>query len=258
MMPGRRRPPSTVTALYRFFDKAGTLLYIGISHTIPRRLDQHQDTKPWYHEVARITVEHHPDRAAALGFEERAIKAERPKYNIVHNRGRIPAPPAGAGQWTFETLHGGHRRTIDLYLLAELDCSAMVDDYYELDGEGQLAEYVQYLERRYPQWLDDDAVPILWTVAGPGTYEFAPFQSGRFAATSEAGPHQDFLTYFTWPYDRRTGDQLDWFKLPVRNDRFAEFAQALDWLPSPLQPTCPLRSILASREGTDPIRRRPA
>lgn len=248
------RLPSTVTALYRFFNNAGALLYIGISNTVPKRLGQHEGAKTWYHEVVRITVEHHPDRPTALAFEERAIKAERPKYNIQHNRGRIPDAPAGAGRWTFESLRSGYERTIDLYLLGELDCSAMVDDYYELDGEGQLEQYVQYLGERYPQWLAADAVPILWTVAGKGTFEHAPFQSGEFATGADGWPHADFLTEFTWPYDAETGEQLDWFKLPVRIDRFPEFAQALDWLPSALQPTCPLRSILASRSGIGPTR----
>lgn len=42
---------------------------------------------------------------------------------------------------------------------------------------------------------------------------------------------------------------MDWFRLPVRNDRFPEFGEALGWLPSPLQPYAPLRSIMASRHG---------
>ncbi len=244
-----QRPTAVTTALYRFFGKAGDLLYIGISGSIPHRLGQHHRTKPWYHEVARITVEHHPDRPTALNFEERAIKAERPKYNIVHNRGRIPAAPAGAGRWTFASLHSGFERTSALYLYGELDCSAMVDDYYELDGEGQLARYVQYLEEHHPQWLSADAVPIIWFVRGAQTMENAPFQSGEYGPDGKWGSRNDFLSEFTWPYDARTGERVDWFKLPVRIDRFPEFAQALDWAPSALQPTCPLRSILASRDG---------
>jgi len=247
--------PSTVTALYRFFDKTGALLYIGISGAIPTRLGQHHDTKPWFHEVARVTVEHHPDRPTALAFEERAIKTERPRYNIVHNRGRIPGPPKGAGRWTFTFQPGGYERSATLYLYGELDCSAMVDEYYELDGEGQLAAYVEYLEEHHPEWLAADAVPIIWLVRGEEIAEHAPFQSGEYGPEGKWGWRENFLTEFTWPRDARTGELLDWFKLPVRIDRFPEFAQALDWLPSALQPTCPLRSILASRSGIEPTRR---
>lgn len=256
MAPGRqpRRIPSGTTALYRFFDSAGALLYVGISGAIPTRLGQHHDTKPWYHEVARITVEHHPDRPTALAFEERAIKTERPKYNIVHNRGRIPGAPSGAGRWTFASLHSGLKRSVTLYLYGELDCSAMVDEYYELDGEGQLAAYVEYLEEHHPEWLAADAVPIIWFVRGEETMENAPFQAGEYGPQGKWGSRSDFLSEFTWPNDARTGERVDWFKLPVRIDRFPEFAQALDWLPSALQPTCPLRSILASRDGIESAR----
>lgn len=237
------------TALYRFFDKADQLLYIGISNCIPRRFDQHGDTKPWYIEVARMTVEHHPTRAAALGAEKVAIQAERPKYNIQHNRRSSKrSTTAAPGRWLFASTISGVQFQIDLYLYGELDCSAVVGDYDHLDGEGQLAVYLEYLEENYPQWLEDDEVPILWSIRGGTVSEFAPFQVGKFALESAGGPSEDFLSYFTWPVDRSTRADLDFFKPPVRIDRFPEFAEALDWMPSALQPTCPLRSILDSRE----------
>jgi predicted GIY-YIG superfamily endonuclease len=250
--------PDAPTALYRFYDKAGGLLYIGISNSVPRRFDQHEDTKPWYTQVRDVKVEHYPSRPAALAAEEKAIKTECPKYNIQHNRRRSASiasakpttvvPAIQYGPWTFEARRHGQQRTTDLHLLAELDGSAMVDDYDWLDGEGMLEKYVQYIKRHHSDWLEADAVPILWTVVGRGTSEFAPFQAGKFSVMSATGPHEDFLSYFSWPHDKR-GEMLDFFKLPVRIDRFPEFADALDWLPSPLQPTCPLRSILDSRDG---------
>jgi predicted GIY-YIG superfamily endonuclease len=232
-------------SLYRFYNSTGELLYIGITNRIPRRLDEHGDEKPWYLKVADVKVEHHPDRHAALAAEKSAIKTERPKYNVVHNRGRhlTAAPSQDSGQWTFRSLRSGYEFRKDLVLYPELDCSAMVDDVYELDGEGQLEEYVQYLERRHPEWLAADAVPIVWSVHSNwhGVFEAAPF------AHSYIG--MDFLTHFTWPEDAATGEPLDWYALPVVNDRFPEFAKALAWTPSPLQPTCPLASIVRSRNG---------
>lgn len=239
----------TVTALYRFFDEHDALLYIGISKHIPVRLGQHSDDKPWYTQVVRIAVEHHPSRPAALDAEKKAIQSERPKFNVVHNHGRRePATLKGTGRWTFASRISGIERSTDLYLYGELDCSAVVDEYDWLDGEGQLSEYIDYLEHNHPQWLEDDQVPILWSVRGDQTAEFAPFQAGKFALEAAGGPSHDFLSYFSWPYDSNTGAELDFFKLPVRIDRFPEFAAALDWMPSPLQPTCPLRSIMDSRE----------
>lgn len=248
---------TSTTALYRFYGAGDELLYIGITNSIPRRLDQHSDSKPWYTEARRITVEHHPTRGDALAAEMAAIKAERPKYNIQHNRGRdrTPTTHKGSGRWVFESLRSGHQRATDLYLYAELECSSVVDDVHELDGEGQLEYYVRRIRRDYPQYLDQDAVPIVWCVVGAGTFEHAPFQRGAFGP-DEPGFHRNFLTYFSWPFDARTGWELDWFKLPVRLDyRFPHFAEALGWKPSPFEPTCPLTSIMASREGVELVHR---
>jgi predicted GIY-YIG superfamily endonuclease len=235
-------------SLYRFFNSAGDLLYIGITNRVPRRLDQHGDDKPWYLEVADVKVEHHPNRHAALAAEKTAIKTERPKYNVVHNRGAHRTKiQDGSGRWTFHTRLTGHEHRSDLVLYPELDCSPMVDDVWELDGQGQFEEYVQYLERRHPEWLEADAVPIVWSVHGGwanGIFEAAPF-----TAYGDSVDWGNFLAHYTWPVDAINGEPLDWYALPVVNDRFPEFAKALAWTPSPLQPTCPLASIVRSRNG---------
>lgn len=70
--------------LYRIRDEHHRLLYIGISFDLARRLGQHAGLKPWWSEVARIDVEHHPDRATALLAERAAIEAEAPLHNVVH------------------------------------------------------------------------------------------------------------------------------------------------------------------------------
>lgn len=75
------------TYLYRFFDSNQRLLYVGISYHIESRLDSHRHQKPW-DKVARITVESHPTREGALTAERRAIRDEKPAWNVVHT-----APP---------------------------------------------------------------------------------------------------------------------------------------------------------------------
>lgn len=243
-MPSASQP----AALYRFYDADKTLLYIGITNSIGRRFDQHSADKPWYAKTSYTTIEHYPSRAIALEAEKAAIKAERPVHNVQHND--RPKLAADGGQWYFRSRRSGHEFHTDLYLYPELDCSAMVDDHYELDGEGQFEEYTQYVASRYPDWINNNAVPIVWSVHsgwGRGIFEAAPF-------TSNEPSWGDFLTHFTWPSNTKTGERLDWFQLPVVNDRFPDFAQALAWTPSPLQPTCPLRSLLDSRSGRHPAR----
>lgn len=79
-------------ALYRFFDSAGALLYVGITFDPGSRWRKHRDGKPWWTEVARIDIETHPDRNAVLQAEEAAIRAEHPLHNVAHNRTRTIPP----------------------------------------------------------------------------------------------------------------------------------------------------------------------
>ncbi|WP_293954955.1 GIY-YIG nuclease family protein [uncultured Corynebacterium sp.] len=71
--------------VYRFYDAAGDLLYVGVSSNAIRRWEQHQRTKPWFGEVAVITRSLFEDKETAYEAEIRAIIHETPKYNIVHN-----------------------------------------------------------------------------------------------------------------------------------------------------------------------------
>ncbi|SHL73996.1 GIY-YIG nuclease family protein [Streptomyces yunnanensis] len=72
------------TALYRVFDAAGKLLYIGISQNPDVRFGQHSQTKPWWPEVAERRVEWHDTRAEAAKTEKEAIRAEQPYWNLHH------------------------------------------------------------------------------------------------------------------------------------------------------------------------------
>lgn len=74
------------TALYRFFDADGKLLYIGISDNYPLRLMHHGKDKPWWGEVKKFAAELLPTRQEAEEAEKVAIRSERPKYNKTHSR----------------------------------------------------------------------------------------------------------------------------------------------------------------------------
>jgi len=83
------------TALYRYFDGAGDLLYVGISIDPDGRLKAHRDNhEPWIPMAARRTVEWLASRPLALKAEEAAIKAERPRYNEKHNYNDAPFDPS--------------------------------------------------------------------------------------------------------------------------------------------------------------------
>lgn len=71
------------TALYRHFNAAGELLYVGISLSAVQRLSQHKQTAAWFAQIARVDIEWHPSRQAAEEAEKAAIRKENPRFNSV-------------------------------------------------------------------------------------------------------------------------------------------------------------------------------
>lgn len=76
--------------LYRFFDSDGDLLYVGLTNNIHGRFSSHAGKQPWWAEVADCRVEFLPSRDALREAEVVAIRAEKPRYNVIHNRASEP------------------------------------------------------------------------------------------------------------------------------------------------------------------------
>jgi hypothetical protein len=72
------------TALYRFFDAEGRLLYVGIAHDPEKRWATHRLYQGWWHLVANKTHEWFPDRAAAKAAEDKALIDEMPRFDGSH------------------------------------------------------------------------------------------------------------------------------------------------------------------------------
>jgi hypothetical protein len=90
--------------LYRMFDRAGRLLYVGISFNAGERATQHAESKPWWPQVDHIRIEHLTcSREDALRKERWAIYAEKPIHNVQHNTGRNEYTPRGASLVPFST-----------------------------------------------------------------------------------------------------------------------------------------------------------
>lgn len=70
------------TALYRFYDEGGALLYVGITANPEERFAHHRNYKAWWPEVARTAVEWFDSRRPALAAELQAIHDEQPTHNI--------------------------------------------------------------------------------------------------------------------------------------------------------------------------------
>lgn len=78
--------PPRQTWLYRMFNDDGELLYIGITKNRYQRWRDHEKSKPWISEATTWKWEVIDPQADPLEVEKRAIKSERPRYNVVHNK----------------------------------------------------------------------------------------------------------------------------------------------------------------------------
>lgn len=239
----------TPHALYRFYDAARNLLYVGITLDPGSRWKQHAHDKPWWHEVTSTTIETYPDRASVLEAERAAIIAERPRYNVVHNRGKRTAQSAeqlttydSSNEWVF-TSRRGYERQSDLQLYWEVNCTSMSDDY--LPSEIDAIDLLRMWRRKY---APGDQVPIYWSIWP--MHETAPFQPSEIAWADG----RNFLTYYSWPTNVATGERLNFNRLPVmdfawneeRGDKGGFFQEATGWKPAPLQPYAPVKQILAA------------
>ena len=90
------------TALYRFFDEGGALLYVGITANLEARWLDHERGKPWWPQVVEKPVEWFDNRPTALTAELKAIKAEHPIHNVTgtpegHKRRELAHDEVGSG-----------------------------------------------------------------------------------------------------------------------------------------------------------------
>ena len=71
------------TALYRYFDAEGALLYVGVTGDPVKRDREHAATSPWRGSARRRTIEWYCSRTEALAAERTAIRRERPAHNVL-------------------------------------------------------------------------------------------------------------------------------------------------------------------------------
>lgn len=77
------QPLGGPTDLYRYFDRQGRLLYVGISKSAVVRAMQHERLARWWDSWATMTRTVYPNRDLASDAERYAIVHERPLFNIL-------------------------------------------------------------------------------------------------------------------------------------------------------------------------------
>jgi GIY-YIG catalytic domain. len=69
------------TAVYRFFDASGRLLYVGIAFDPAERWKHHASKTRWWKDAVDNTIEWYDTRAEAERAEKTALRYEKPIYN---------------------------------------------------------------------------------------------------------------------------------------------------------------------------------
>ncbi|EGE40818.1 GntR family transcriptional regulator [Streptomyces sp. SID4928] len=82
-------PTSERTALYRFYDADGNLLYVGITKDTQHRFASHRRTKSWWPEVDRNEIAWLDSPALAEEAEKEAIAREKPRHNVSANAMKV-------------------------------------------------------------------------------------------------------------------------------------------------------------------------
>ena len=98
-------PPLDPYALYRWFDAADILLYIGKTGALAQRVAGHIARSRWMQFAARSTVERHGSDEDVTRAEREAIETEHPIFNKQYNdtpeaRERLRSYPEPIGRRT--------------------------------------------------------------------------------------------------------------------------------------------------------------
>jgi predicted GIY-YIG superfamily endonuclease len=89
--------------VYRLYDEAGSLLYVGMTVDPEARFRQHRNWHvDWWPDVDHVIFEDHPNRVEAAFAEKVAMILERPRKNVVGSYTR--AQSYASGGWLHPVL----------------------------------------------------------------------------------------------------------------------------------------------------------
>lgn len=89
--------PQQPTSVYRYYDKHGVLLYVGITSRGVTRNIEHNLDKDWWQYVTTQDVDHYGTRPEALRRERELIAKHQPPFNRQHNPSHEAAREAYLG-----------------------------------------------------------------------------------------------------------------------------------------------------------------
>lgn len=134
------------TAVYRFYDADGVLLYVGKTPAPVERFHEHRDEKPWWKEVTHHSIAWWNTPEQALAKEEFAIKDEWPIYNSTHQ-------PRNSGGYRIPS----HIADVILQVVRE----AVVDKMPEATEE-QIGDIVMHVADAFDVQNSDNQIEPTW------------------------------------------------------------------------------------------------
>lgn len=99
--------------LYRFWDTEGLLLYVGITARPWERWKAHRNEKPWWEEVASVTLQNFASREEVIVAELKAIREEKPRYNIAGTSDQPKPSRPVRSQTAVQSSADAHRRLVE-------------------------------------------------------------------------------------------------------------------------------------------------
>jgi predicted GIY-YIG superfamily endonuclease len=87
--------PTGRTVLYRLYDSAGVLLYVGVTGNLATRLASHAKTQKWWPEVSKRELVWYDQRREAEAAERSTIAQEQPLWNVRESPWRSEQSPTG-------------------------------------------------------------------------------------------------------------------------------------------------------------------
>lgn len=85
------------TAVYRFFNADGRLLYVGIAYDPAERWKDHARRTKWWKDAVNNTIDWYDTRAEAERAERTALRYEKPIYNKAGSVTPYQGPTAKLG-----------------------------------------------------------------------------------------------------------------------------------------------------------------
>lgn len=135
----------------------------------------------------------------------------------------------------------------------EVELDSMSDDYTpdEISAEDLLRKWAKAFEGKYANGL----IPIHWWVSSAAAAKFEAMPFGFNHHPEIDSDPRNFLSFYSWPENSKTGEPLNWLTIPVidklwndnRSDKGGFIQEATGWKPAILQPFVYLPSLLRTR-----------